>query len=69
MQAYQAQTGDMSAQPQVSGGATMHNCVAFGAMLPTTPDSMHQVNEQWALKDMDQAMDIFAEAIKRLCID
>ena len=37
MTVYQDQTGDVASQPQVSGGATfartMHNCVAFGAML------------------------------------
>ena len=73
MTVYQDQTGDVASQPQVSGGATfartMHNCVAFGAMLPTTPDFMHQANEQWPLKDMFKAMDIFAEAVKRLCVN
>ncbi len=73
MTVYQDQTGDVASQPQVSGGATfartMHNCVAFGAMLPTTPDFMHQANEQWPLQDMFKAMDIFAEAVKRLCVD
>lgn len=72
MSVYKEQTGDMSAEPQISGGATyartMNNCVAFGAMLPTTPDYMHQVNEQWALDDMYKAMEIYAQAIYRLCV-
>lgn len=70
MSTYHDLTGD-DTQPQISGGATfartMHNCVAFGAMLPGTPDFMHQVNENWELSRMYKAMDIYAEAIRRLC--
>lgn len=73
MDVYKEQTGDTTATPQISGGATfartMNNCVAFGGMLPTTPDYMHQANEQWPLKDMFKAMEIYAQAIKRLCVD
>ena len=73
MDVYKEQTGDTTATPQISGGATfartMHNCVAFGGMLPTTPDYMHQANEQCPLKDMFKAMEIYAQAIKRLCVD
>ena len=72
MSVYKDKTGDEKAEPIVSGGATfartMHNCVAFGAMFPDTPDYMHQVNEQWRLSDMFKAMDIYAEAIYRLCV-
>lgn len=72
MSTYKDLTGD-DTQPQISGGATfartMHNCVAYGAMLPGTPDFMHQVNENWELKSMYKAMDIYAEALKRLCTD
>ncbi|MCS6164507.1 Sapep family Mn(2+)-dependent dipeptidase [Levilactobacillus brevis] len=72
MSTYHDLTGD-DTQPQISGGATfartMHNCVAFGAMLPGTPDFMHQVNENWELSRMYKAMDIYAEAIRRLCTD
>jgi predicted dipeptidase len=71
MQTYQDLTGDTKSQPAISGGATfartMHNCVAFGGMLPTTPDFMHQANENWSKADMRKAMEIFAEAIYRLC--
>jgi succinyl-diaminopimelate desuccinylase len=73
MAVYKEQTGDTKATPQISGGATfartMHNCVAFGGMLPTTPDYMHQANEQWPLPDMFKAMEIYAQAIKKLCVD
>lgn len=73
MDVYRESTGDKNAEPQISGGATfartMHNCVAFGAMLPTTPDYMHQINEQWSVNDFYKAMDIYAEAIKRLCVN
>lgn len=72
MSTYKDLTGD-DTQPQISGGATfartMNNCVAYGAMLPGTPDFMHQVNENWELNSMYKAMDIYAEAIKRLCTD
>ena len=73
MKVYKEQTGDVDAEPQISGGATfartMNNCVAFGGMLPTTPDYMHQANEQWPLPDMYKAMEIYAQAIKKLCVD
>lgn len=72
MSTYHDLTGD-DTQPQISGGATfartMHNCVAFGVMLPGTPDFMHQVNENWELSRMYKATDIYAEAIRRLCTD
>ncbi|CAJ1181090.1 hypothetical protein FD33_GL001308 [Companilactobacillus paralimentarius DSM 13238 = JCM 10415] len=72
MSTYQDLTGDTKSQPAISGGATfartMHNCVAFGGMLPTTPDFMHQANENWSKADMKKAMEIFAEAIYRLCV-
>lgn len=71
MSVYQEMTGDTSAAPQISGGATfartMHNCVAFGGMLPGVPDYMHQANEQWPLDSMRKTMAIYAEALKRLC--
>lgn len=70
MSTYYDLTGD-DTQPQISGGATyartMHNCVAYGAMLPGTPDFMHQTNENWELDRMYKAMTIYAEAIRRLC--
>lgn len=73
MSTYQDLTGDTKSQPAISGGATfartMNNCVAFGAMFPTTPNYMHQANERWSKADMRKAMEIFAEAIYRLCVE
>ncbi|EME3497151.1 Sapep family Mn(2+)-dependent dipeptidase [Enterococcus faecium] len=67
---YREITGDMT-EPFVSGGATfartMNQCVAFGAMFPDTPDFMHQANERWELSSMYKAMEIYAEAVYRLC--
>ncbi|WP_125767802.1 Sapep family Mn(2+)-dependent dipeptidase [Companilactobacillus furfuricola] len=72
MASYQAVSKDMTSKPQISGGATfartMPNTVAFGAMLPTTPDHMHQVDERWSLADMKLSMKILAEAVYRLCV-
>lgn len=72
MASYQDVSGDETSKPQISGGATfartMPNTVAFGAMLPTTPDYMHQVNEHWNLSDMKLSMKIFAEAVYHLCV-
>ncbi|MFV0555872.1 MAG: M20 family metallopeptidase [Lactovum sp.] len=68
---YREFTGDMT-EPMISGGATfarmMKNCVAFGAMFPDTPDYMHQANEQWSVEDFKKTMEIYAEAIYRLCV-
>lgn len=73
MQAYAEVTGDTTSQPGISGGATfartMKNSVAFGAMLTTTPDFMHQANENWPIKDMRVAMEIYAQALKNLLVD
>lgn len=67
---YRDMTGDMR-DPQISGGATyartMTNCVAFGAMFEHTKDTMHQANEVWQLDEMEKTMEIYAEAIYRLC--
>ncbi|MEG0551833.1 MAG: M20 family metallopeptidase [Vagococcus sp.] len=68
--AYRDMTGDMR-EPMISGGATfartMENCVAFGAMFEKTKDTMHQANEVWQLDEMEKTMEIYAEAIYRLC--
>ncbi|WEG73026.1 M20 family metallopeptidase [Vagococcus intermedius] len=68
--AYRDVTGDMR-EPMISGGATfartMDNCVAFGAMFENTVDTMHQANETWQLDEMYQTLEIYAEAIYRLC--
>lgn len=36
-------------------------------MFPDTPDFMHQANERWELSSMYKAMEIYAEAVYRLC--
>lgn len=73
MGAYQEVTGDKVSKPGISGGATfartMNQSVAFGAMLTTTPDFMHQANENWSIADMRQAMEIYAEALMRLVVE
>ena len=65
MKVYQDATGDLKAEPQISGGATfartMHNCVAFGGMLPGVPDYMHD--------SMAKTMEIYAVALKQLCFE
>ncbi|GAB2028084.1 M20 family metallopeptidase [Lactovum odontotermitis] len=72
MSVYREFTDD-PAEPMVSGGATfarmMKNTVAFGAMFPDTPDFMHQANEQWSIENLYKVMDIYAEAVYRLCTD
>lgn len=69
LKVYNEFTGE-HAEAEISGGATfartIKNCVAFGAMLPTTPDFMHQPNEQWSLADMQKAMEIYANAVYEL---
>jgi len=69
--AYRDLTGDLS-EPKISGGATfartMNNCVAFGAMFKDTKDTMHQANETWPLDEMYKTMEIYVEAIYRLCV-
>lgn len=72
METYQNVTGDTKSKPTISGGATfartMPNTVAFGAMLPSTPDHMHQVDESWSKSDMRIAMEVYAQSIYQLCV-
>ena len=67
---YHDMTGEVG-EPLISGGATyartMNNCVAFGAMFKDTKDTMHQANEVWQLDEMEKTMEIYAEAIYRIC--
>ena len=66
---YRRQTGQ-DAQPKVVGGGTygrlMERGVAFGAMFPDTPDTMHQANEFIPVDDLFKATAIYAEAIYEL---
>ncbi|MBF0780773.1 MULTISPECIES: M20 family metallopeptidase [unclassified Granulicatella] len=69
MAVYHEKTGDTT-PAKSSGGATyartMKNCVAYGAAFPYTPETEHKENESMPLKDLFDAMDIYAEAIYRL---
>ena len=70
MEVYQDMTGDMESQPISTGGGTyakaVSNCVAFGALLKGTPDSMHQKNECIDLASLDTLLPLFVETIYRL---
>ena len=70
MEVYQDMTGDMKSQPISTGGGTyakaVSNCVAFGALLKGTPDSMHQKNECIDLASLDTLLPLFVETIYRL---
>lgn len=66
---YREKTGDKS-DPLTTGGATfartMKNCVAFGAVFPDSEVTFHMPNEKMTLRDIYNAMDIYAEAVYRL---
>lgn len=70
MKAYVHQTGDQAAQPEVVGGGTygrlMERGVAFGALMPMTPNTMHQANEFQPVDDLILSMAIYMEAIHDL---
>ena len=70
MDVYREKTGDVVSQPESSGGATfartMPNCVAYGAVFPDSPVTFHMENEKMSLRDIFDAMDIYAEAVYRL---
>lgn len=73
MQAYIDQTGDTEAKPEVVGGGTygrlMERGVAFGALMPQTPNTMHQANEYQPVADLIKSMAIYMEAINNLVTD
>lgn len=73
MDAYIHQTGDQDAQPEVVGGGTygrlMKRGVAFGALMPQTPNTMHQANEYQPVDDLIKSMAIYMEAINNLVTD
>lgn len=70
MDVYRRVTGDHKAQPEVDGGCTyartMPNCVAFGALLPGQPNTMHEKNEGLELTLIDTWMELYLEAIYQL---
>ena len=67
---YQEVTGDPDGEPRSTGGGTyakaVKNCVAFGALLKGTTDTMHQKNECIDLSTIDTLLKIYIEAIYRL---
>jgi succinyl-diaminopimelate desuccinylase len=70
MNVYRLHSGDLSTQPRASGGATyaraMPNCVAFGALATDELLTEHQPNERTVLKNLYNAMEIYAHAIYKL---
>lgn len=67
---YQEITGDMESQPKAIGGGTYAkyttNCVAFGALLSSQEDRMHQRDEYLEISKIDTLLKIYVEAIYRL---
>lgn len=66
---YHDQTG-LPAHDQVIGGGTygrlMERGVAFGALFPDSPETMHQVNEFALVDDLVRSMGIYGQAIVEL---
>lgn len=73
MKAYVDQSGDQDAEPEVVGGGTygrlMKRGVAFGALMPNTPNTMHQANEYQPVADLIKSMAIYMQAINDLVTD
>lgn len=67
---YQEITGDMESKPKAIGGGTYakysKNAVAFGALLPSQEDRMHQRDEYLEISKIDTLLKIYVEAIYRL---
>lgn len=66
---YNRQTGEHATGKVVGGGTygrLMERGVAFGAMFPDTPDTMHQANEFVPIDVLVDACSIYAEAIYEL---
>ncbi|MBD7895437.1 dipeptidase PepV [Limosilactobacillus sp. Sa3CUN2] len=73
MKAYTDISGDQGAKPEVVGGGTygrlMKRGVAFGALMPNTPNTMHQANEFQPVDDLITSMAIYMQAINDLVTD
>lgn len=73
MKAYSDLSGDQNAKPEVVGGGTygrlMKRGVAFGALMPNTPNTMHQANEYQPVSDLITSMAIYMQAINDLVTD
>lgn len=70
MKVYQDVTGDVKTPPQAIGGGTyarsVTNGVAFGALLSSQIDNMHQRNEYLELDKIDILLKIYVNAIYEL---
>lgn len=70
IKAYQEVTQDYTSEPITSGGATyarsMDNIVAYGALLPTSIKTEHQINERISIDGMKTAMCIYGNAFLNL---
>ena len=70
MDIYQEITGDKDSKPKAIGGGTYakyaKNAVAFGALLPSQEDRMHQRDEYLEISKIDILLKIYVEAIYRL---
>ena len=73
MKSYIDVTGDKDAKPECIGGRTfgqlIDNGVAFGALMPDTPNTMHQANEYQPVDDLIKSMAIYMQAIHDLVAD
>ena len=73
LKAYVDQTGDQTVQAEVVGGGTygrlMSRGVAFGALMPDTPNTMHQPNEFQPVNDLIKSMAIYMQAIHDLVVE
>lgn len=70
MDVYRNVTGDVNSQPVAIGGGTyarqVTNGVAFGALLASQEDNMHQKNEYLEIDKIDTLLKIYVEAIYQL---
>lgn len=70
MKVYQNITGDTESEPIAIGGGTyarrVTNGVAFGALLKSQEDNMHQRNEYLEIDKIDTLLKIYVEAIYEL---
>ncbi len=66
---YREHSGE-ALEPVAIGGGTyakaFKNCVAFGAMLPDEPETMHAPDEFWSFRSIDLNYDIISDAIIKL---
>ena len=70
MEVYRKNTGDIKSQPVAIGGGTyarqVTNGVAFGALLSSQEDNMHQKNEYLEIDKIDTLLKIYVDAIYEL---